>query len=146
MQTLEPLTIFYTDDDPDDQQLFKEVLAEIGGHHHIFTQNHGEELMNMLKNPPPSPHIVFLDLNMPVKNGYEVLKEIRNSDSLQTTPVVVFTTSDDKDSIAMTKNLGADMFVSKPASYSQYKKTLGDLISKNWTISNRNGQDFIYHS
>ena len=74
-------TIFYTDDDPDDQDFFKEVVAEITPQHNIFTQNDGYELLEILQNPPPSPHIVFLDLNMPRKSGYQVLKEIREKDS-----------------------------------------------------------------
>lgn len=140
-----PLTIFYTDDDADDQHLFKEVMADIAGDHRIYTQNHGDELLEMLSDPPPSPNIIFLDLNMPVKNGYEVLKEMRRPGAFADIPVVVFSTSDDKQVVAMTKELGADMFVSKPASYNELKHTVKAVLSKDWSLGAKPADhEFLY--
>ena len=125
-------TIFYTDDDPDDQDFFKEVVAEITPQHTIFTQNDGLELLEILQNPPPSPHIVFLDLNMPKKSGYQVLKEIRESASTKTIPVVIFSTSNDDNAIKKTKELGANMYLTKPGSYTEFKKLLNSVLALNW--------------
>ena len=65
--------IFYTDDDQDDQEIFIDAVNEISDSLQIVTQRNGDELIKMLKSRPPVPSIIFLDLNMPVKNGYEVL-------------------------------------------------------------------------
>lgn len=145
-QPAKPLTIFYTDDDPDDQSLFKEVVSEIEDDYDVYTQNHGEELMEMLKNPPPQPHIIFLDLNMPFKNGYEVLKEMRHSPDYRNTPVIIFSTSDDKNAIEMSKQLGADLFISKPASYTKLKETMRNVLSMDWLSRGKSRKEFFYTS
>src|ERR1700760_2899986 len=103
--------IFYTDDDAEDQEVFKEIAAEINEDIYIFAQSNGDELLALLNSPPPSPHVVFLDLNMPGKNGYEVLKEVRKSEGFKDIPVVIFSTSDDEAAMEETKRLGATMYV-----------------------------------
>ena len=138
----EPLTIFYTDDDKDDQALFTEVVGEIERHVTVYTQNNGKELLEMLENPPPRPHLVFLDLNMPVKNGYDVLRELKNKKD-QYTPVIIFSTSDDDRAVSLSRDLGASLFVTKPASYTEYKKTLAHVLSIDW--QNRDSDDNDFH-
>lgn len=141
-----PLTIFYTDDDPDDQHIFKEVVSEIKEYCDVYTQNHGDELMDMLKNPSPQPHIIFLDLNMPFKNGYEVLKEMRHSATYRNTPVIIFSTSDDKNSIEKSRELGADLFISKPTSYTKLKETIRNVLSFDWLSPHKPDKEFLYTS
>jgi len=136
-------TIFYTDDDQDDQDFFKEVIAEITPQHEIFTQNDGYELLKVLQNPPPSPHIVFLDLNMPKKSGYQVLKEIREMDAAKTIPVVIFSTSSDDSAIKKTKELGANMYITKPSSYTEFKKVLNSVLSLNWEKNLPSDNEFV---
>ncbi|MBS1585828.1 MAG: response regulator [Bacteroidetes bacterium] len=136
--------IFYTDDDTDDQEVFREIVAEINEDILIFTQNNGEELMNVLRNPPPSAHLIFLDLNMPVKNGYDVLKEIRQSERLKNLPVIVFSTSNDVASIETTRSLGATLYINKPNSYNDLKKILRHILSIDWEMFKTAGTDFVY--
>lgn len=136
--------IFYTDDDADDREVFKEVIAEINEDIFIFTQRDGDELMNMLKNPPPRPHLVFLDLNMPEKNGYEVLKEIRQTDKMKNLPVIIFSTSSDEDSINTTKTLGATLYVNKPNGYADLKKLLYQLLQIDWNEYKPKAEEFLY--
>ncbi len=109
--------IFYTDDDLDDHILFREVVQDLSDSVTLYTQRNGEELLNQLENRPPAPKVIFLDLNMPVKNGFQALREIKQSDELRLFPVIIFTTSDDVNSINETRRLGADLFITKPPDY-----------------------------
>lgn len=136
--------IFYTDDDADDREVFKEVISEIDEDIFIFTQRDGDELMTMLKNPPPRPHLVFLDLNMPEKNGYEVLKEIRQTEKMKHLPVIIFSTSNDEDSIQTTKKLGATLYVNKPNGYTELKKLLYHLLQIDWNEFKPKAEQFLY--
>lgn len=76
-------TIFYTDDDLDDLDFFTEVVESMENGVELVTQNNGKKLLEALHNPPPAPSVVFLDLNMPGINGFDVLTEIRQSDNLK---------------------------------------------------------------
>lgn len=145
-EALKRMTIFYTDDDPDDQLFFKEVVSEIEKDCAVYTQNHGQELLQLLKNPPPSPHLIFLDLNMPIKNGYDALREIRGSSDYQQTPVIIFSTSNDHQAISRSKELGANMFISKPPSYERLKEILQEVLSFNWVMPNPPDRQFFYTS
>lgn len=135
--------IFYTDDDVDDQDLFRDALAEVDDSLVLTTASDGDILLSLLNTPPPHPRLIFLDLNMPRMNGYQVLKELRSSDSLRNYPVVVFSTSADEATIATTRELGADRFVTKPRTYEGIKKVLYACISTDWT-ANRLAKDSDY--
>ena len=136
--------IFYTDDDTDDQDIFREAVSEINEDIFIFTQNSGEELLGLLRNPPPSPHLLFLDLNMPQKNGFDVLREINKSEKLEYMPVIIFSTSDEPENIALSRSLGASLYITKPESYQDLKKVLLDVLSIDWEAFRRDGRDFVY--
>jgi CheY-like chemotaxis protein len=137
-------TIFYTDDDSDDQDFFKEIVTEINSNHKIHFQTNGNELIDTLKNPPPHPHIVFLDLNMPQKNGYDVLKEIRAMESSKDVPVIIFSTSNDDAAIEKTKLLGANLYITKPSSYSEFKKVISSVLSYDWMHFSPPTRDFLF--
>ena len=124
--------IFYTDDDLDDHELFADVVASISSNHMIYPQYNGQELLNMLRLPHPKPDLIFLDLNMPKKNGFEVLKEMKEDDDLLGIPIVVFSTSLDEQIIKTCKGLGANLYLTKPDSYPVMKKMINDVLSINW--------------
>ncbi len=136
--------IFYTDDDADDQEVFRDIVAEINEDIYIFTQSNGSELVDLLKNPPPSPHLIFLDLNMPVKNGYEVLREIRHQEGFKDYPVIIFSTSTDEETIALTKTLGATLYISKPGSYNDLKRILREVLAIDWEQYKPTNENFVY--
>ncbi len=136
--------IFYTDDDEDDQDFFKIAVHAVSPTSKIVTLGDGDELMILLKNPPPVPHIIFLDLNMPGKNGYDVLKEIRLSESTKHFPVVVFSTSDDALSINATRQLGANMYITKPSSIGLLQTVIKHTLSINWETFDSGGENFVY--
>ncbi len=130
--TDDKLTIFYVDDDIDDLFFFEETLKKIGTEHELHTSRDGFELLHLLEAPPPHPHLIFVDLNMPVMDGFEVLDRICNRAEKKPAPVVVFTTSRDRETALRCKDLGADMFVSKPEDFLAMEKVLSGLLATNW--------------
>ena len=119
---VKPNVILMADDDDDDRLLTRDAVAEagLGGDLH-FVQN-GEELLDYLchrgkyepPNAAPRPGLILLDLNMPLKDGREALREIRADPELRRIPVVVLTTSQADTDIGAIYELGANSFISKP--------------------------------
>ena len=117
---LKQLNILLADDDIDDCQFFKEALEALPLTTQLKTVHDGEQLMNYLEeNAEHLPHVLFLDINMPRKNGFECLSEIKHNDKLKDLPVVMFSTSNPKDSIEILFKTGADVYIRKPSNFSQ---------------------------
>lgn len=141
---LNPFTIFYTDDDADDQEFFGEATNAIGNGIRLVTQNNGSELLHDLENPPPNPHLVFLDLNMPGENGLLILEKIRKNKKFHEIPVVIFSTSGDDETIARSRKLGANFYVKKPNDFYLLKKTIQDTLKINWATFVPTRENFVY--
>ena len=137
-----PCTLFYVDDDIDDLHFFKEASSAVGQEVTLFSM--GEDMMHTLHNPPPCASVVFIDLNMGGKNGYDLVKEIRQSEDLQHLPVVVYSTANDKSTITKCKKMGASMYLNKPTSMRVLKKAIKDVVSLDWKNSKPNDRDFVY--
>lgn len=142
----EDLTIFYTDDDIDDLDFFKDVACAIGDNITVYTQDRGDKLLQALDSQPPSPQIIFLDLNMPGKNGFEVLKDLKNKDEWKHIPVVIFSTSDDEQSISKSRQLGASYYLPKQSSFEEFKKSIQHTLSINWKTFIPSPTNFIYRT
>ncbi len=129
--------ILLADDDFEDREFFTEALKEINPDAVVKTSNNGVELMDFLQNTPQeSPGIIFLDLNMPLKDGYECLEEIKSDDNLKENVVVIFTTSGIKNDIDMTYDRGANLFVTKPNDYRSLVNTIRKVFSLQWLKEN----------
>jgi CheY-like chemotaxis protein len=124
--------IFYTDDDIDDQDLFRDALTEIDDSLVLITASDGDVLLRMLKQSDVKPRVIFLDLNMPRKNGYEVLEAIRRDEKLKHFPVVIFSTTSNDKAISKTREMGANLFVSKPLSYKGLKQAIATCVNMDW--------------
>lgn len=135
-------TFFYADDDIDDLEFFKEVADEINQPVTLFEE--GEKLLYALKNPPPKAAVVFLDLNMPVKSGFDILCEIKTSPSLSTTPIVIFTTSINPKDIELCKKLGANLYIKKPSSIDALRKAIKHVMSIDWDSFKPCDKQFVY--
>jgi CheY-like chemotaxis protein len=131
-----PVTILMADDDPDDCMLAREALAESRLANELYFVNDGEELMDYLYHrgkyaapeSSPRPGLILLDLNMPKKDGREVLKEIKADPHLRQIPVLVLTTSQAEEDIHRSYDLGANSFITKPVTFSsliEVMRTLG---------------------
>lgn len=127
----QPKKIFLAEDDADDRMFFEDVLKEVNINTDLVMADDGVELMNVLvETVPPPPDIIFLDLNMPRKNGFECLKEIRQTAKLREIPVVIFSTSGNTQAIDTTYSLGANYFMQKPRSFALLKKAIETVLSK----------------
>jgi len=125
--------ILLADDDEDDRTFFKEAFEEIKLETKVTLVNDGVELMNHLKrNGQKKPHILFLDLNMPRKNGMECLLEIRNSRNLKDIPIAIYSTSSAEEDIEETFVNGANVYIRKPNDFTELKKILEEVITINW--------------
>lgn len=123
-------SIYLADDDADDRLLFEEALMEISKNFALTTANDGEQLMKILDdNIPPPPNLIFLDLNMPLKNGFECLDEIKKDKKLKNIPVVIFSTSCQKEAIDKVYNKGANYYICKPDNYQKLKKVLNKMFT-----------------
>jgi CheY-like chemotaxis protein len=149
------ITILMVDDDPDDYYLVKEALMENGMLNDFRLVSDGLELMDYLfhrgkftdSESSPLPSLILLDLNMPRKNGRDVLREIKTYPALRHIPVVVLTTSSDVEDIIDCYEMGASSFITKPNTYdslAQTMKTLGkywlnvaELPAQRQVISNQ---------
>jgi CheY-like chemotaxis protein len=127
--TLKEFTnIILVDDDLDDCDLFVEAVSFVHPLAEIVSKKDGEELMHYLATSSRMPDVIFLDLNMPRKNGRECLKELRGNKKFQTTPIIIFTTSLNPVDIQETFNQGASFFMRKPNSFEELKETLHNLL------------------
>src|SRR5436190_20290480 len=94
----EKIGILLADDDKDDCFLFREALSELPVPTNLVTVHDGEQLMSYLtEHAKDLPDVLFLDLNMPRKNGFECLTEIKHTDTLKDLPVIMFSTSYPRD-------------------------------------------------
>lgn len=121
--------IILAEDDINDCELFEDALLELDIKTQLTISRDGVELMSTLdETVPPRPDAIFIDLNMPRKNGYECLTEIRNNEKLKDIMVVIFSTTNNKSGIEKTFSLGANYFVCKPCSFELLKKALEKVL------------------
>ena len=114
------LNILLADDDIDDCEFFKDALEALPQTTSLTTVHNGDELMNYFaENSERLPHVLFLDINMPRKNGFECLAEIKSIDYLKDLPVVMYSTAGSKDNINVLFNTGADVYIRKPSDFAQ---------------------------
>jgi CheY-like chemotaxis protein len=125
---MDPNKLMLIDDDEDDRDIFLSVLAEIAPDVTCITATNGRDALKKLGEAVVLPRLIFLDLNMPLMDGRQFLKEIRKSSTLDKLPIIILSTSSDKETIAQTKNLGAKDFITKPDKYSGWEQVLKNII------------------
>ena len=125
--------IFLIDDDEDDQLIFKEVIDSINSTLYIVTATNGKIALDKLKASDSLPDIIFLDLNMPVMNGYEFLVRIKKEVQLSKIPVCILTTSNIRREKELSKEFGAKCFLTKPNDFKMLRKQLCQILSTNFS-------------
>lgn len=123
------INILLADDDQDDCLLFQDALAEVPMTTNLDTVRNGDHLMQFLHAAEQLPKMIFLDLNMPRKNGYECLAEIRQTEKLWQLPVIIMSTSFNPDIINMLYHGGAQHYICKPNAYEHLVKVIFRAIS-----------------
>ena len=129
--------LLLADDDADDRELFSEAISEIDPSIILMMVEDGEKLMKQLKEARSIPDIIFLDLNMPRKNGKECLLEIQYYDYLQKIPIIIYSTSISNKDIHESWSKDVMGFMRKPDSYIKLKEFVKKVIGQdfeNWKL------------
>lgn len=125
----ENINILLADDDQADCLFFKEAVEELPVSAILTIVHDGEQLIEAIsKKGNKFPDVLFLDLNMPRKNGYATLGEIKRNTDLQNLPVIIFSTASDEDSVKNVFRNAAHYYICKPADFSQLKKVIYEAL------------------
>ncbi len=116
------------DDDIDDQFFFCDALKELNGGFICTTADNGAEALKKIEIPPP-PDLIFLDLNMPVMNGFEFITVIQKDEKYKHIPVVIFSTSSNAHDKQKAFKLGAKHYITKPTEFAKLKSLLTETLS-----------------
>jgi two-component system, response regulator len=136
--TVKPITILMADDDPDDRLMAKEAFEENMLANELRFVEDGEELLDYLYNRGkysdannPLPGLILLDLNMPKKDGREVLKELKETPQFRRIPVIILTTSKAEEDVLRSYDLGVNSFITKPVTFDELVNVVKN-IGKYW--------------
>ncbi len=131
--TKDYIHITLADDDEDDRLFFTDAFNEIKVNTKVNTFNDGVELMDYLNDENTVlPHVLFLDLNMPRKNGIECLLEIKQNNRFKDIAIAIYSTSSSEDHIEETFVNGANIYIKKPNDFNTLKKVLSEVVTLNW--------------
>lgn len=129
MELKEKKIFLLADDDRDDTELFCEALSSIDQEVVCHCATDGREALKVLQELDRKPDIIFLDINMPVMNGWQCLKEIKKTAVYKEIPVIVYSTSTHQREIDIARELGAFCFFTKPSNYFELKESLQLIVS-----------------
>ena len=125
--------LFLADDDVNDSYLFRDAIEQIGKNLSLKSFKDGFELMNHLNDKRNAfPNFIFLDLNMPYKNGFDCLDEIRSDERLKNLRIIIYTTSSHLDDIQETLNKGATLYFTKSSTFQELVNRLTKIFAMNW--------------
>ncbi|MBK9960856.1 MAG: response regulator [Saprospiraceae bacterium] len=124
------IEILLADDELADCLLFKEALEELPVSAHLTTVYNGEQVMEEItKKGKKLPDVLFLDLNMPRKDGFASLGEIKRSTFLQDLPVIIFSTTSELESVKRVFRDAAHYYICKPVDFLQLKKVIYEALT-----------------
>ena len=127
-----PVEILLVEDNPGDVRLVKEALKDAKVLNNLSIAKDGAEALDFLHREgdyaeAPHPDLILLDLNLPKKDGREVLAEIKVDDNLKRIPVVVLTTSKTEEDILKSYNLQANCYITKPVDLDEFIKVIKSI-------------------
>lgn len=129
-----PVHVLLADDDEDDLEFFRERLSDLSVATFLMTVGDGEKLLNALHTSDeiPPPHLIFLDINMPVMNGFECLTKIRSNKKFDRIPIFMFSTSTFYSDVEKAYQRGANLYIPKGLFFSEQKIVIEKLFSVYW--------------
>lgn len=142
----EHITIALADDDEDDRLFFRDAFDELKINTVVSTYCDGVELMKYLHDKKTIlPNILFLDLNMPKKNGFECLLEIKKEEKFNDMAIAIYSTSSSEEDVENTFVQGANIYIKKPSDFNVLKKILSEVVTINWQYhtSGLNKENFL---
>ena len=142
----EYIHIILADDDEDDRMFFTDAFDELKINTKVQTFINGVELMNYLNDENCIlPNVLFLDLNMPKKNGIECLLEIKENERFNDIAIAIYSTSSSEEHIEETFVNGANIYIKKPNDFANLKKVLSEVVTLNWQYhtSGLNKENFL---
>jgi chemotaxis family two-component system response regulator Rcp1 len=124
-ELVEPIEILLAEDNPGDIRLTQQALKDSKMHNNLHVVNDGEQAVSFLRRLPPyenapRPGLFLLDLNMPKKDGREVLEEMKEDPELRSIPTVVLTTSEADQDVVSAYQLHANAYITKPVDFDQF--------------------------
>lgn len=128
-------TVFIADDDSDDLMLFQDALATIDSKIKLEHVENGNALLSLLNHLRPD--LLFLDLDMPGKNGLECLVEIRKNPRYTSLPIVVFSSTSRPANIETAYEMGGDLFFIKPAIFNDLVSSIRAILELDWSQPSR---------
>lgn len=121
--------VLVVDDDPDEIELLREAFSEVAPRVTCYGAANGLAALDYLSDPSQVlPDIILLDINMPVMNGWDFLRNVKKSERFREIPVVVYTTTNREQDRHLADSLGAKKFIRKPDNYSALKRELEGLL------------------
>lgn len=139
-QPIQPVDVLLVEDNSLDARALKSTAQKLDVAGRIHSVTSGQDALDLLQGraenvdrpedgPPPgfTPGLVLLDLNLPGKNGHDVLAEIRSDPTLRALPVVILTTSDDSRDVATSYTLGANAYVNKPRDLDGWRQVVATI-------------------
>lgn len=132
MSAVRAIQILMVEDNPDDVLLTREALKDAKVHCNLHVTEDGVQALEFLNrtgpySEVPRPDIILLDLNLPRKDGREVLQEIKNRENLRMIPVVILTTSESPDDISRAYDSHVNCYITKPVDFDQFIKVVRSI-------------------
>jgi CheY-like chemotaxis protein len=124
-------TVFIADDDTDDLMLLQDAIASIDRSIKLEQVDNGNDLLSLLSHFQPD--LLFLDLDMPGKNGLQCLVEIRNNPLYHLLPIIVYSSTTRPANIETAYDMGADLFFIKPAIFNDLVSSVRSLFTLDWS-------------
>jgi two-component system, chemotaxis family, response regulator Rcp1 len=129
---VEPIELLLVEDSEPDVRLTMEALREAKVKNRLWVVEDGVEALDFLRRQgrhaaAPRPDLILLDLNLPRKDGREVLREIKADDSLRRIPVVILTTSRSEEDVLRAYDLHANCFISKPVDFNRFMEVVKSI-------------------
>lgn len=125
-----PFTCLLIDDDPDDREIFGIALEDVDRVCRYIATENGVDALELLEDSSFIPNFIFLDLNMPLMDGKECLREIKKIPHLNHIPVIIYSTSSYQKDVEETRLLGANHFLTKPSSIKALTTLLTEILTQ----------------
>lgn len=122
--------ILLIDDDSDDKDFFINALKIVSETVTFNWAENGSKALEVLESKQVAPELIFLDWNMPVMNGHEFLEEIKKREGLKDIPVIILSTSSHYKTITLSRELGAEDFITKPNNFGDLVEILSSFVKR----------------